>query len=122
MKSLLAEFYESTGPERVGFILADGSIVEVENVAPNPLDEFDVCSEDLMTFAEKAVATWHTHPGAKGNLSADDYLAFLGWPNLEHYVIGCDGIHQYSVTSDGTVTEAYDHATNPPPREAALPA
>ena len=121
MNTLLAEFYSSEGPERVGFILEDGSIVEVENVANDPVKGFDVCAEDLMVFAERAVASWHTHPGVKANLSNEDYSAFLGWSNLEHYVIGNDGIHQYVVTSDGQVTEAYVQTQNSPPREASRP-
>lgn len=95
----LLEFYASEGPERGGFVLPDGSIVEVENDAPSPNDGFDVCPEDLITFGERAVASWHTHPNASANLSVLDNSAFLCWPKLRHFIIGNDGIKAYEITS-----------------------
>ena len=97
MRDLLLEFYASEGPERVGFVLNDGSVVEVVNDAPNPNEGFDVCPEDLITFAEHAVASWHTHPNASANLSVLDNSAFLSWPKLEHFIIGSDGIKKYFI-------------------------
>ena len=53
------------GSERVGFILEDGELVEVENVCPEPEEGFEVRGEDLVEYAERAVASWHTHPGGQ---------------------------------------------------------
>ena len=105
MLNNLSEFYSEEGPERVGFIFPDGAIVEVENSAANPLEGFDVCAEDLITFAERATASWHTHPGASANLSVEDNSAFLCWPKLEHFIIGNDGIKKYVVGNNNRILQ-----------------
>lgn len=103
MFDLLLEFYAAEGPERVGFILDDGAVVEVENVSGTPDTGFDICAEDLITFGERAVASFHTHPGASANLSVEDASTFLTWPNLKHYIIGNDGIRTFEVKGNQVV-------------------
>lgn len=98
----MAQFYSSNGPERVGFLLKDGKVVEVENIASDPLQAFQVSADDLLKYEGKAAATWHTHPGATRNLSVADYHTFLAWPELEHYIIGSNGVRHYQVR-DGEV-------------------
>lgn len=88
--------------ERIGFVLKDGSIVEVENVCEEPTEGFDVKGEDIIKYAPIAAATWHTHPNEDSNLSANDYRTFLNWPELEHYIIGTDGVSKF-VVEDGEV-------------------
>ena len=105
LKSKLEEFYTSAGPERVGFIFSDDTIVEVENVAARPEDSFDVSAEDLIAYGERATATFHTHPGVISNLSNDDYSAFLSWPKLRHYIIGSDGIRCYKVMNNTVILD-----------------
>lgn len=97
MRDLLNDFYSPDGPERCGFILDDGSVVEVDNVASDPNLGFDIEVEDLLTFEHRAVASWHTHPGSDSNLSEADASGFLNWPSLQHYIIGSDGIRCYHV-------------------------
>ena len=67
------------GPERVGFILKDDSIVEVENVCHDPVNGFEVSGEDLLRYEHEAVATWHTHPGEEftSNLTIADHSGFV---------------------------------------------
>jgi len=43
--------------------------------------------DDLIKHKDQALATWHTHPDSGSNLSPEDYTAFLGWPQLRHYII-----------------------------------
>lgn len=88
--------------ERVGFILKTGEIVEVPNTAINPKESFDVSGEDIIKFELIAAATWHTHPGQDSNLSFDDFQAFLNWPEMDHYIIGTDGVTKY-IVEDGEV-------------------
>lgn len=84
--------------ERVGFIRANGEIVEVENIAREPTTSFAVSARDLLRFEdEDVVATWHTHPAAGSNLSSDDVAGFMAWPKLKHYVVGTDGVRCYVV-------------------------
>lgn len=83
--------------ERVGFVLADGTIIECENIAEDPTQNFQVAGEEILKWADEAVATWHTHTDADANLSTDDYDTFLGWSSLDHYIIGNDGVRKYIV-------------------------
>jgi proteasome lid subunit RPN8/RPN11 len=102
--SNLERFYASDGPERVGFILTDGQVIEVENVCHDPLNGFEVRPEDLIAHEDQISACWHTHPGCTANLSSDDYIAFQNYPHLHHYVIGQDGIRCF-VVRDGSIIE-----------------
>lgn len=92
--------WATEGPERVGFVLENDLVVEVTNVHPQPLNNFDVPVEALIEFEDLAVATWHTHPGGTSQLSLDDDAAFRAWPDLLHYIVGSDGVRAYRV--DGT--------------------
>jgi proteasome lid subunit RPN8/RPN11 len=101
----MIELYTSEGPERVGFVLRGGEVIEVQNVSPAPAYSFDVAAEDLMRFERDAIASWHTHPGRAANLSSDDYEAFRMWPDLQHFIVGSDGIRSYTVTDQGEVLQ-----------------
>lgn len=92
----LADFYPGE-KERVGFILKDGSIVEVDNIAPEPTKGFDVRAEDIIRYHEEVAATWHTHPGGSNNLSPGDADMFREWSGLTHYIIGENGVASYRV-------------------------
>lgn len=93
----LSKFYADSGPERIGFVLDDGKIVECENIHPEPEQGFEFRAEDLIEFENRAVASWHTHPNQDSNLSMSDYSGFRHWPKLKHYVIGNDGIRCFKV-------------------------
>lgn len=89
------------GPERVGFILKDLSVVEVNNICQDPENGFEVDTDDLMKYEDDIVATWHTHPGEgqTSNLSVADYLSFQNYPEWRHLIIGCDGISMFEVVN-----------------------
>lgn len=101
MKELLEKL--SGENERVGFILKDGTIVEVDNVHPQPTRSFLVTGKDLKTYLEKAAATWHTHPGATNNLSVADHESFLRYPDLRHFIVGTDGVREYYVEDQDVI-------------------
>ena len=88
--------------ERVGFILSDDTLVEVQNICDKPEGGFDVSGEDLVLHMDNAVASWHTHPNTTSNLSVGDFDSFLNYPKLRHFIIGSDGITEYYV-EDGEV-------------------
>lgn len=100
----MLDFYEDSGPERVGFVLIDDEVIELENISPEPEKGFVVRPEDLVLYEDRIKATWHTHPGESSNLSVDDYEGFMHWPKLKHYVIGNDGIKCFTV-KDGALIE-----------------
>jgi proteasome lid subunit RPN8/RPN11 len=83
--------------ERCGFILADGSIVEIDNVAPEPEHSFIARGEDILKYIDRVSATWHTHPGSSSNLSQGDAETFLFWPQCLHHIVGTDGVSTYRV-------------------------
>jgi proteasome lid subunit RPN8/RPN11 len=76
--------------ERCGLILTDGSIVEIENIAEDKTDSYDMSPEAVLPFLDAGTiaGTWHTHPGGDPNLSGADYSGFLGYPELEHNIVG----------------------------------
>jgi len=79
--------------ERCGFLLKDGTIVEITNVATEPRVSYEMDAAEALPYIEAGTvaATWHTHPDGDANLSGDDYEGFLRWPDLDHYVIGRAG-------------------------------
>lgn len=88
--------------EHVGFILSHGKVIEVENISEEPDKSFDVSGADILKYENDAVGTWHTHPKADSNLSVGDMETFLMWPDLEHYIVGIDGVTKY-IVRDGEV-------------------
>ncbi|WOF44373.1 Mov34/MPN/PAD-1 family protein [Sphingopyxis indica] len=96
LDTLVKLYGEGASIERCGFLLKDGTLVEVPNVHSEPEKGFDMDSAAMIEHLEKPlVATWHTHPGGDPNLSQEDYAGFLNWPHLKHYIVG---------TRDGEVT------------------
>jgi len=93
--------YEATGPEKVGFIIKN-KVVEVENKHPLSIDYFEISFEENEANLAKVSAIWHTQPGRTSQLSYEDYLGFLNFPELKHIVIGYDGLRVYKV-EDGQV-------------------
>lgn len=78
--------YWSPVVERCGIILDSGEIIELPNTHASPTTHF---SFDTSYFKHpNVVASWHTHPSTGPNLSVDDYLAFLGHPEVFHYIVG----------------------------------
>lgn len=82
----LVEFWNPI-VERFGFVLRDGSAVELKNESPTPSTHFQVDADKASVYEDRAVATWHTHPRNNVNLSADDYWFFLSKPELLHYIV-----------------------------------
>lgn len=99
----LLEFYADTGPERVGVILHNGVVIEVENKAENPDESFDVDPQVMIEYEDQIKGTFHTHPGASAQLSGEDYQAFSNWRKLIHYIVGNDGVRAYEVNGNGAV-------------------
>lgn len=94
--------YTPNGPERVGFITKRGKMVEATNIHPEPENFFEVGLEELEENIAKSKAIWHTQPGRTSQLSYEDYLGFLNFPEHLHVVIGYDGYRVYKV-EDGSV-------------------
>ena len=117
LKKKLLDLYNDSGVERVGVILSDTKLVELENIAPNPQTQFLISAEDTLEYllSGKAKGTFHTHPNASANLSVDDYTAFLNYPDIQHIIVGKDGIKIYEV-ADGAVIQQED--TSDTSREA----
>lgn len=87
----------SKDKERLGFVLSDGSIIELENVAEDSTTTGEARAEDIIKYCDDAVATWHTHPMGSCEMSEDDASHFRAWPGLDHYIIGEDGVKRYFV-------------------------
>lgn len=97
IKEVLSVLYSETGPERVGFIHGEHSIIEVPNISKLPDEGFCVSGSVIIEHTEQkdCWATWHTHPNEDSNLSGEDYRSFKAWSNLTHFVIGNDGVKAF---------------------------
>lgn len=105
IRQQLLAMYAPEGRERCGFLVGT-RLVEVENICPDD-DGFEMTGADILRFADKAGASWHTHPGGSANLSVGDYDTFRDWPDMNHFIIGQDGIATYTV-EDGEVLRDED--------------
>lgn len=101
----LKELYSDDGEERGGYINKKGEFIEVVNNHETPMSNFMFGFEDLDILAEDGIATVHTHPNGTSNLSKDDYDSFLNWWELEHIIVGNDGVSCYKVTDGGSVVK-----------------
>lgn len=81
----------------MGLILKDQTLVEIENKCTDPENGFETTGEEFVIYDGQILATWHTHPNQNSNLSAGDNSAFLNWPDLDHYIVGTDGVSRYYV-------------------------
>lgn len=97
--------------ERVGLLLKDGNIIELNNTSHSKAESFSVAPKDMIKYEEETVATWHTHPHGDPVLSGADYEGFLGWPDYLHLIVGSDETLGY-VIDRGVVI--YDEGQNHP--------
>lgn len=96
----ISYFYSNNGPERGGIVTNQG-IIELKNVAENPEQGFEISTEDLSKLDDpNTIGTFHTHPNGSSNLSMDDYMSFLNYPRLVHYIYGQQGLKKFQVRED----------------------
>lgn len=91
--------------EICGIITTDGEIVEVTNLADDPMKfEFE---EGVL---ETAIASWHTHIYGDANLSLADYYFFKSWPKLSHFIVHNGEVRCYVVEDQSvySIDEAED--------------
>ena len=92
--------------ERCGLLLSGDRIVEIDNIAPEPTEGFEMDPSQALghIMTGEVVATWHTHVNGEPSLSGEDRMGFLAWPDLVHYVISKQGVKKYKVDR-GVVVE-----------------
>ncbi len=83
--------------ERCGIILTNGEILETPNTHSDPEKGFVIPAEAMFAEIKNLDGTWHTHPGQDSNLSQEDYHGFSQWPDLHHFIIGVDGVREFTV-------------------------
>lgn len=91
--------------ERCGFILFGGVIIELPNVHPEPINGFEIDPKAILRYIDQIEGIWHTHPKGSSTLSGEDKLCMEQWPQLDHYIVGEDGVSVYKVT-EGVVINA----------------
>lgn len=76
--------------ERCGLEMSDGTLVEIRNIAEDPVTTFEMDPEAVLPLIQSGavVSTWHTHPNQDPALSGEDYAFFASWPDLKHNIIG----------------------------------
>lgn len=58
----LFELAKATDEEVCGFVLFDGSIIEVENISPDKLETFVIHPLDYLKHKKNIKAIYHSHP------------------------------------------------------------
>lgn len=76
--------------------MKSGQVQELKNVHPEPLLGFRIDPAEVIKYCDDAEATWHTHEN-EAYPSGADFLTFVNWPNMVHYIIGSDGVRCYKV-------------------------
>lgn len=82
---MLSKFW-SPYEERCGFILKDGTVVEVPNIHPEPKRYFQISQEEIDKHLPEIYAFWHSHSDNNLNLSLADYFSFIAFPNHRHRI------------------------------------
>lgn len=83
--------------ELCGYITADGSTVALENFAVNPIKGVAI---NLTDVPENASGLWHSHPSNDVNLSVEDYINFLQFPEYIHRIYSKDSYAEYYVRNN----------------------
>lgn len=103
--STLHKLFDSEEPqEKCGLILRDGTVIPVKNMHVDPEAGFIIDPQELIRYEEQLWGTWHTHPKTGANLSQADYIGYLQWPTLHHFILGLDGVRCF-IVEDGLVVE-----------------
>jgi proteasome lid subunit RPN8/RPN11 len=88
--------------EVCGFIMRDGSIIEIRNVAENPYDTFtmDLRQIERNVDVEKIAAIWHTHPGGDIRPSKADLTA-IRLCEWDYVIVTADEVALYETQERG---------------------
>lgn len=79
--------------ERCGFILKDGTPIEVPNVHSDPKNFFKVDQAEIDKYIDDIAIFWHSHPSGNDNLSLSDYFAFLAYPDHKHRIYNSENTY-----------------------------
>ena len=76
--------------ETCGFILKDGTVIEVANIHPDPTRYFRMSESEIEKHLPEIDIFWHSHPNGNLNLSLSDYFSFTQYPDHKHRIYGFD--------------------------------
>jgi proteasome lid subunit RPN8/RPN11 len=102
-KQYLVDRAKSAAPyEACGFIMEDGSIIEIKNISLAPLKAFKMCTRDatekLSGTLDFVAGVWHTHPKGTIHPSAEDLEGIKRGavqPNWDYYIVTANDVHLY---------------------------
>jgi proteasome lid subunit RPN8/RPN11 len=88
--------------ECCGIVAANGSVVRLQNISPDPCNGFSVSPEDFIKYSGGALFMYHSHPGRLAVASDADIacqarmrlpLMIVSWPKGDIRMIGdpCEG-------------------------------
>lgn len=83
--------------ELCGYITEDGELVHLPNLADDPTNNF---SFDKSLLPDNVATLWHSHPSNDCNLSVEDYLAFLQFPQYNHRIYAKNTCIEYYVRNN----------------------
>ena len=118
LKQVNDMFYDAR-VERCGVITKSGRIIELQNTSLTPELTFGISDTDIETYLPSTLAFWHSHPESTGNspnLSVDDYLTFLNYPQQLHIIFCYDKYIIYAVKNNLVIRIDYANNTEFPSR------
>lgn len=91
--------------EACGFVMDDGELIEIRNVAPHPSTQFMMdraqMVEKLSGREESIAGIWHTHPGGTHHPSGTDLKAMsLGaiLPHWDYWIVTAEACSYYDTS------------------------
>ena len=80
--------------ELCGYISETGALEQLPNTAVDPKKGF---SFDITLVPENALGLWHSHPSNDANLSVEDYINFLQFPEYIHRIYTKETYAEYYI-------------------------
>lgn len=104
VSSLQSKYDKADTVEHCGLVLTDGTILETLNTHTTPENGFVIPAKEMLKHEDQLLGTWHTHPNDVANLSQSDFAGFSQWPQLQHFIVGVDGVRCFKV-GNGLIVE-----------------
>lgn len=106
MKDELLNFWNKF-TERCGYVLRDGTIIEIPNNSRNPRRSFKMDLDDLITAfrnhnPRNVVGIFHTHPSNSPKPSRED---IAGWPSesIKYWIVTENAVYEWAKDVSGSV-------------------
>ena len=82
--------------ETCGFVLVNGKVVEVQNIADNPAEAFEISPQDYLRHEDMIAGVWHTHLELAGFSQLDQRVLMADVLPWAVYCLADNSFHECS--------------------------